>query len=748
MTWDLAPYRGLTRLVLVLPLIFMLLLGGTEAARLITPIRAVGALMGAAVVLWYVIHLPRRHDLVDRLALASLVVFLLACVASPTSQSFDAATTALAYVAVFYVARDMVADKRGRSWAVTVLGAVGLVVTIILLVQWVGVWLQWMSVPGAGFPPLELLLPTAQYGHHYRVAFFVGLLLPAVASLGSGTRIWHVRVLGVCAGVAVIVMSGSRTAWLAGAVSIFVGLIVSRRARLLSKRWLLPASVVVLLGGTVVVIATPLVDRLLTTSTIELRLAVWESSLTQWLQAPVAGSGPGTFHRELVLSGYYNAYDAYIPHAHNSIVQTVVETGLLGLAALALAASALVAGFARAGPKPWAPAAGIAFFVAASLGETPTQHGYLLLPLIVWAALATPRQGPEGQASVTPVLRGASVALAAVVGTAAILFFGGAFAYDRARAAAAANDDGQVLEALQTAIRLDPSSALYRRDLGVRLLSVEQYEEARTALEEAAMLNPGDQALQRAFAILALRSGDIPAATHAAEAAVRLAGRQAQNHLTQAYVALEVGDLRTGGTALMSAIRLQPWLLAAPDWVTVFPDVDKQELLGAAERSWAGDPTQSSRNARARTWLAAMTGRPLPEDASGYLLAEAALLHCDAGTAAQVLSELTNAEAARPAALQARVMTARAFGVGDLSALRELIRLSDLQLERQAFGGIAGSSVVADSNRTRSEYGRLAVVTDLDPILPTIASGLSAWLRDPVTAADLGAPGSGLAQCR
>ena len=596
-------------------------------------------------------------------------------------------------------------------------------------------------------PPLELFLPTAQYGHHYRIAFFVGLLLPAVATLGSGTRIRPLGVLGLGAGVALIVMSGSRTAWLAGALSLLVGLVLTQRARLANRRWLLPVVTAVVVGGTFLVVATPLADRLLTTSTLELRLAVWESSLSQWLHAPLAGSGPGTFHTQLTLSGYYNAYEPYIPHAHNVIVQTLVETGLLGLTALALAAAAVIAGYARTTPKHWAPAVAIIFFAGASLGETPVQQGYLVLPLVIWAALATPRVDAETRAARSRLMRVASLAFAALVATAVILFFAGAAAYDRARMAAAANDDDQAIEALQTATRLDPSSALYWRDLGVRLLSVERYDESAIALSRAAVLNPGDQAVQRATAVMALRSGETATAYRAAEAAVGMADLNVFNHLTRAHVAFEVGDFHTTRAALIAAIRLDPWLLAAPDWTSVFPGLNKQDLLQAAEQSWAGDPAQSSRTARARTWLAAMTGRPLPEDAHGILLAEAALVQCDGDTAAQVLMELPSVEAGGPAGLQARVMIARAFRIGDLSVLGELIRLRDRQLERMAFDGIAGASVAADSNRTLWEYGTLPVETDLSPVLPTSASALSAWLRDPVSAADLGAPGSGLAEC-
>ena len=140
--------------------------------------------------------------------------------------------------------------------------------------------------------------------------------------------------------------------------------------------------------------------------------------------------------------------------------------------------------------------------------------------------------------------------------------------------------------------------------------------------------------------------------------------------------------------------------------------------------------------------------RPPPGGVSAANLAEDALLRCDLDAATDRVSALSASESVDHEALQTRVMLARTTGAGDLEELRGLISLRDRELERQAFGGIGGSSAISNSAQDIRIYGRLPIPAPVGPVLPTAASGLSAWLRDPVAAADLGAPGSGLAECR
>ena len=132
------------QILLVICLLGMVLLVGTEAGRLVTALRVVGAVVGTALIVAYLVRAPRDHDLVDALVLAGLVLFLVTCVTSSTPRlSFEAATTALAYAAAFWVARGALSDPRGRELGVLALGALGTLLGIMFVVNWGAVWIDW-----------------------------------------------------------------------------------------------------------------------------------------------------------------------------------------------------------------------------------------------------------------------------------------------------------------------------------------------------------------------------------------------------------------------------------------------------------------------------------------------------------------------------------------------------------------------------------------------------------------------------
>jgi hypothetical protein len=93
-------------------------------------------------------------------------------------------------------------------------------------------------------------------------------------------------------------------------------------------------------------------------------------------------------------------------------------------------------------------------------------------------------------------------------------------------------------------------------------------------------------------------------------------------------------------------------------------------------------------------------------------------------------------------------MTRRAFDETEVDRLLTLLAAHDPGIVRQATDGVAGASAVGDHNADVATYAQIPIRPPIGPVLPTPSSGLSAWLRDPVAAADAGAPGSGLAMCR
>ena len=78
-------------------LVYMLLLGGSEAGVFLAPFQVINAVLGAVVVALWIWMLGRGADVVDGLVIAGLALFAMACALSTyPRQSFDAATAALA----------------------------------------------------------------------------------------------------------------------------------------------------------------------------------------------------------------------------------------------------------------------------------------------------------------------------------------------------------------------------------------------------------------------------------------------------------------------------------------------------------------------------------------------------------------------------------------------------------------------------------------------------------------------------
>ena len=720
------------RVLLACALVFFVLLGGTEAGRLMSELRIAGALLGGVVIASYLWRLPERHDLTDRLVLGGLLLFLAACVTSSDPRSsFDSATSALAYAGAFYLARGSCAEHKSRELAIGVLGVMGAVVAIAFLVLWGSIWLRWTMTPGAGFPPLDLRLPAILYRHQYPVAELAALLLPATLLLTQRRGLWPLGAAGGVATFLVAFLSGGRAVWLAGLVAISVALVLGRKPRLPFEGWaprllMIPALLMLIIG-----LSAQLASRLGTTSTIELRAVYWQLSLTHWLNSPVLGYGPGSFAREFAATGYYTSYLPNVPHAHSLPVQALFEGGLIGLAGVALVCVGVAIGIRRAGLLAWPAAAALTFFALVSLADNPAVVPFLLGPLIVWAAIACPRTRSVGTLRHRPV-RWITMFAAGTVGLAIVATLAGTSAYDRAAEAAISDDIGLVVHELRSATALDPSFALYHRELAVWLLADGDLSASRKALETAMRLNPTDAQSLRAAALLALRQRRSDDAVSSAVRAVEIEGAHVQNGLTLAYVHSTLGADAAAHQALVQAVRLEPWLTAAPEWSLAFPDADTEAVLRDAHLSWQGRADVSARNVRARSWLAGLAHADPPSDATPGLRAITAALSCHLDEASQTLSSQSSIESAGADSLLARILIDRLSGETPIAGTVALLRMRDSGLANTATTVRVGSSPSSNAFYDDRYYDRRAIPAPTgEPLLPTPASGLSSWLRPP-----------------
>jgi O-antigen ligase len=730
----------LSRVLLAAAFLFVGLIGGSDAGQYLIAVRVISAATGGALILAYVLNAPRRHDHLDLAVLVGLVGFLLTCVTSSIPRlSFDAAMTAVAYAAAFYVARDAVSDAAGRRLALAVLGLTGALVAVMFLLLWGAGWQRWMAVPDAGIPPVGLALPPVIYGHHYRIAALVGVLAPACVLLARRPGIWPVGLVGSLASAVVILMSGSRTVWLAAVAAMAVTVLLGARYRPTRGRWTLPLVGIALIAGAL--LAGQVAQRALTSSTVEGRFEIYAASLDRWLDSPLVGHGPGTYSAQMTLAGYHEL----LQHGHNAIVQMLVEGGLAGLAGMFIVVAAVVISALQATRRNRVAIAGLTVFAVSCLTDNMSVYGFLIVPLIAWAALASPRQATLPATEVRWV-RPAAVVMACVAGLAAAATIASAWAYDLASAAARAGDAQSVVQSLRAASFLDPEYALYQRDLGVWLLADGRTAEARERLGKALEANPADPAAHRAAAIAAAHDGAAEA-VDLAEGALNLRDDDAANLLTLAYVSRELGDLAAARDALVRALRFEPRLTASPEWREDFGG-DASLLLNAAHQSWAAEPDRDNEHHEVRAWLAAMVGKPvLGGPVTTFDMAAAAVIDCRPDNAVVQLGPTANA------AVNARWLLVRIIvGRVDGQPVDDYIAMAGLRWPIVAFmasNEVTGASPFTALAHDAKFYGRRSISPpDGGPVFPSPESGLSAWLRDPIGAADRGAPDSGLATCR
>ena len=743
-------------MLLVAAVVWFVLLGGTELGQVHTAIRTINAVIAAAIIGLWLWRLPKRADTADILLLGALLAFLAACVVSTFPRlSLDAATTAMAFTAACSVARWEVSDARAGRALVTTLAFCGLGLILVFVGLWGSIWLEWFDVEGS-IPPLDLLLPVGPYRGYHVVGMLFALLLPAMLLLARRRGIGVVGWVGAALSLLLIYMSGSRTVWLAlgivAAAWLAWAFVRDRRIAVLAGAIVFGVLLVLGVRGSL----PDLMARLTTSGTLDLRAQIWQQSLSTWLAHPLTGTGPGSFSQAFTLGDYFVTVDRVGRHADSAIIQILMEAGALGLATVVALCAATVVGVYRAGDRsnPMA-VAGLGLFVLMSFTDNPSDTAFLVVIAICWFALAAPSVDVPERAW-TPSWRTAGIAVTAVVVVVAVASsLAAAAAFDASQAAARAGNQGATLDQLDTAVALDPGQALYWRERGMHRAASGDTDGATDDLRAALRLNPADTPAMRALAYLRADAGDADEALDLARRAAELRPTAEENLTTLALVAVRVGDNDASRAALVEALRRTPWIAASPQWQATFPTGSElQALLASAHDAWTGR-TDGERFALSQVWLAAVDGdggeATLVERGWDIpsLLAADALLRCDLDAAEQSYAGAPLSRSADEQSLMVALLVGRA---ADASSLEETAaELSDLR--NAAFESLiseepAPSSPFWEPDEDRRLYERNPVVpADLGVQLPTAAEGLGAWLRDPIAAARISAPGSALSSC-
>jgi tetratricopeptide (TPR) repeat protein len=728
---------------LLAALIYFVVVGGTGSGELQPTLRILNAVVATVLIGAYILRAAGRTDQLDRLLLLALILFAMAGALSQyPRQSFDAVLAATAYVAGLFLAREQMARdsvRRAFIWVCIGLSALFTIGAAALWLPQVGEW--WELADHAVLPPLDFQLSSGPWGHRYDIALLIALLYPA---WWMGRPSLLRRVAAVCIGVlglAVIVVTGSRTTWLALAVAtVAFGIPVILQLWRRHPRARVPAALgSVLIAAAVIASggAIPLAERALNPASLGLRLAMWGPLTELWLERPIAGIGPGSFPWVLQLTSYFDTHSWAPRHPDNALFQVVAEAGVLGVAAMVLVAFALLSAVfrGRSNAARWAAIV----IVVTLVGANPTDFAFLVVIGLAWAAYAAPR-------AQRPILEGGrrrSWNLASLVVAGGIILIAysstlvGAVAYEAARSAVARSDLADADEALRMAMALDPGMALYQRQHGA-LAYVED-------LERAARLNPSDDVAWRTLALAHEADGEADAAHEALERAVALQRSDPTNMLLAARAAAMAGRPGDAQTILAEIVQSWPTIVAAPGWLELLPDsVGTADIVDEAADRWLrGAPTPELVFDQG-VWLGVLADRPDVLEAAiartpmddNLSSALASVIACDA-EAGRILDRVTLAERRSPVYWQLRVRTSGLEGELDLKALRALQIMTGRSYVSMPDRTLNPLDENAGLSADRWGYRRHPIQWPATAVsLPSVSAGRSLWLLDPRAAVE------------
>lgn len=732
-------------------LVYFVIVGGTAAGEVSASLRFVNAGLSIALIAIYVARAPGSADRIDRTILMALLLFLAASILSSIPrQSLDAAFTALAYAAAFFIARGMLGVERYRGVAVRTLIVLSGFMTLTTAARWLPLVWEWSTLNHLMVvPPLDLPLPAWPYGHRHDLALLVAVLYPSwwIGAPGLQRRATALLVGGV--GLAVVVVDGSRSVWLAILIATAV-LGTPRLLRFLSAsraRLAIAASSAVAVAaiGLASGLTDSVLERLAAGNTLSARSTMWASIVESWSAHPLSGNGPGSFPWILQGTGYFDAQTWAPRHPDSVFFQLLAEGGVLGLLCVALIALALLPPVLRqrSNAARWA----VIVFTAAGIGMSPTDFGFLIAIAIIWTAYALPRQATAAAKSRKwfRVSAGAATILIAVAYGSTVI---AALAHSNAVADVMRNDLSKAQANLSTAVRLDPGMALYWRERGTLSLITDSPTAAVRDLEEAVGLNPSDDAAWRRLAIAYRLLGWPDQASAAIDQAVDVQRSDPTNLLLKATWAVRDGERSSALMILGEVVQAWPAILAAPGWDEAFPptSLSRDDVVDAAvarHRSHLGAPDGNF------TLLAVLSNlsRELRSITNGDVIqARAAMSYlCPADRTVQ-LPAVSLAERRTVDYWEGRVRASAWRGTLDYPATRVWQIMTASSADRGALRQTLdplGDSDAAGFSADAWGYRRETIDWPRFGRLPSPWTGALTWLLDP----SLGSERSGVSGC-
>ncbi|MBA3877917.1 MAG: hypothetical protein C0498_13530 [Anaerolinea sp.] len=537
-----------------------------------------------------------------------------------------------------------------------------------------------------------------------------------------------------------IFVSGSRSGWFAvGVAIIVVGALWlgGRDRRRQTRTWLaaklsrgrgrgrLAAGGGIVIATAVVVALAPVILRRLGEGGEDLRFNYLLAAGRMFAEAPILGTGPGTWVIQRVRYTYAPETDYYIPHAHNLYAQTLSELGLVGALAgvLILILLARLLGGAIRDQDPvrrrwgWAATFALAYFAAHNLLDF-----YANMPAILFAAVlpvawldATAHTASMPGARDAPAPRAPPVRVGQAIGAIAIALALVGYGLSEMTAvvhadAVAAYDEGEWARAdvlAQEAVTADPAWPPYQFTAGLTAAAVGDHERAADAFRRSAVADD----LPEAWLDLAAEEtllGNEDAAREALQRATRLGLQRPALAMAIGDLAARLGEADLSSTAFAAAIAKapslagDPWWQADPDRAARFSAiVDAAIDLAAPDMRWqialmAGDADRARSLADA---LDATSGEATPVDViDAWLGDDDALARIVAAWDARPLDGFALAAAARLESRRGNTATA-------------------WRLREAAFVGTGGSGMPFEATETR--------VSDQVLVGRTVAGGVA-----------------------
>jgi tetratricopeptide (TPR) repeat protein len=483
--------------------------------------------------------------------------------------------------------------------------------------------LDWLAADGPGLPPVRLGHETTVFGSVAVPPFALMAALP-IALLIPQRRLR----MGVLVGLAIVavpltVISGSRSAWIALAVSgavLLAPVAVARLRRaqasgrlLPSRRWTPRRTGVALLclAGVAAALAF-MAPRLTDLRSLVYRGYLWRDTISAWSEDPILGIGPGSMPFARQAAAPALSFPARQPHSHDIPLGILGDAGLIGLAAAVVVFIGFVvlAGPWRTRSLPGRAAFAVLMgFALGMLFEDLTFLPNFNLLVMLLAALALTDGGAVRwqRLDLRRMPERWNAALGGLGATAllALMLLGDASAIAY-RTATDAAGDGYWPEAfanLQRAVALNPWHPTGPKSLAVAADRVGRASTARAAAARAVELSPGDGPSWTNLALLCAADGDRSCARHAADRAVDTASAAGRELANAALVYDWLGDEAEADQTYRLSLLTNYWTGLVMTWPRAVPvgagrdselGVDVAELNLLIARQLAGEPVRAA----------------------------------------------------------------------------------------------------------------------------------------------------------